>query len=173
MFISGNSVELSNNSFIATSAFFGINNNPSDAINISWNKIIGSILSFETYVIIIFPAIKPIITPNLPTLLNIPESIPAIANAAIVIGGSFPIIPNTIPIVTPPVVPTKIPLFQPSINTIKIQSTFFKEYPNIFIGSSAVIAIANNKLAPISSSIENTFFSPYSYITSIALTKIL
>ena len=34
-FISGNILELSNSSFIATSAFFGINNNPNEAINIS------------------------------------------------------------------------------------------------------------------------------------------
>ena len=116
---------------------------------------------------------KPIITPIFPILLNIPDSIPAIAKAAIVIGGSFPIIPKTIPIVTPPVVPIKIPLFQPNIKTIKIHSTFFNEYPNILIGSRAVIAIANNKLAPISSSIENTFLSPYSYMTPIAFTNIL
>ena len=103
---------------------------------------------------------NPIITPILPILLNIPESIPAIAKAAITIGGSFPIIPSTTPIVTPPTVPSSTPLFHPNISTIKIHKIFLREYPNIVIGPNADIAIEIKTAAPIISSIENTVLYP-------------
>ena len=160
-------------SVISIFTFLGITNNPSEAINISLIVIIGTVLPFATYVSIAFPTQKPIITPILPSLFNIPAIIPDIAYDATSIGSAELIIPNTIPIVIPAVPPTSIPFFQPKNNTIIILNIFVIESPNICNLLNAHRAIDINKLAPITSSIENAFFIPYFVITINEFEKIL
>ena len=113
----------------------------------------------DAYNKIAFPNKNPIITPILPNLFNIPAIIPEIAYTATTAGSFCAIIPNVTPIVTPAVVPTNTPFFHPNINTIKILNIFLIDNPNIPISPNADIAIDINKLAPITSSIENARFS--------------
>ena len=119
------------------------------------------------------PNKNPIITPIFPILFNNPAIIPEIANAAICTGSPFWIIAITTPIVTPDVAPTKIPFCQPNINTTNTLKIFLIENPNMLISLNAAIAIAINKLVPISSSIANAFLVFESFITEIELLKIL
>ena len=88
--------------------------------------------------------------------------------------GSPPvIIPNVTPIVTPEVAPTKTPFFHPNTRTINILNIFLIENPNIDTSANALTAIANRRLVPITSSIENTCFCPNSSITVIEFENIL
>ena len=75
--------------------------------------------------------------------------------------------------VTPEVAPTNTPFFQPKINTINILSMFLIENPKIDISEKALTAIANRRLVPITSSIENALFSPKFSITEIEFANIL
>jgi len=106
-------------------------------------------------------------------LLNIPATIPDIAYEAIITGSLLHIIPKTTPIVIPEVAPTSIPFFQPNISTNNILNMFFKLYPNIVVSPNVVNAMAKSKLVPITSSIENTFFTPACLITVIEFENIL
>lgn len=72
--------------------------------------------------------------------------------------------PITIPVVIPLVAPTSIPLDHPSTSTTKMLSIFLIEKPKMLASPKQETAIANNTLAPITSSIENTFLYPYSRI---------
>ena len=92
-------------------------------------------------------------------MFNIPAIIPEIAYAATTEGSLLAIIPSVTPIVTPAVVPISIPFFHPSTNTIKIESIFLIQNPNILISPSAHKEIDTSKLAPKTSSIENAIFS--------------
>ena len=148
-------------SVISILTFFGIAKSPNDAINISLIVIIGIVFPFATYVNIAFPAQNPIITPIFPSLFSIPAIIPDMAYEATNIGLVEFIIPSTIPIVIPAVPPTSIPFFQPKNSTIIILNIFVIDNPYICSLLNAHNAIAINKLAPITSSIENAFFIPY------------
>ena len=78
-----------------------------------------------------------------------------------------------IPIVTPAVVPTKIPFLHPNTKTINILIIFLIERPNIEKSPNADTAIESNRLAPITSSIENALLSVISSITINEFTNIL
>lgn len=83
------------------------------------------------------------------------------------------IIPKTTPIVIPEVAPTSIPFFHPNIKTNIILNIFVIERSNTFIPLKADTAIDSSKLAPITSSIENTFLSFKPTITFTELENIL
>ena len=128
---------------------------------------------FDAYNNIPFPIKNPAITPIFPNLFRTPESNPEIAYTAITSGSFWAIIPSVTPIVTPAVVPTKIPFLQPSINTINILKVSLIDNPNIEKFPKAEKAMETNKLAPITSSIENASFSIISCITINEFTNIL
>ena len=122
---------------------------------------------------IMFPIMKPNITPTFPNLFNIPAINPDNAYAAINVELSPIIIPNVSPTVSPPVAPTNIPFFQPNTRTTNMLSTFLIENPRMLNFPSALIAIIAIILAPITSSIENTFFTVNSLNTIKAFTNTL
>ena len=170
---SGNNFTFPYKSSISIFTFLGTASNPNEAINISWKAIIEDVFPFETYVRSTFPNIKPIITPIFPKRLNIPAIIPESAYVAIIIGSPPPIIPTTLPIVTPEVAPTRIPFFHPITSTTRMHKIFLTLNPNTFTSPIAHTQMANIKLAPITSSIEYALFSPIFVIISILLENIL
>ena len=169
----GKNFEFPINSSISIFIFFGIINNIIDANNISLKYIISTVYPFDAYAKITFPIQKPIITPIFPNLFNIPAIIPEIAYAAIIIGSPPVNIPNVTPIVTPEVVPTNIPFFHPKIITINMLRTFLIEKPKTEKSEKALTAIANNRLVPITSSIEKALSVPKLSIAEIEFTNIL
>ena len=152
---------------------FGIASSPNDAINASLNTTKSVAVPFDAYSKMPFPARNPTITPIFPNLFSSPAIIPEIAYTATTIGSLCAIIPNVTPIVTPAVAPTNTPFFHPSINTISILKIFRIDNPNIEKSPNAEKAIETNRLAPITSSIENAFFSVISCITTNEFTNIL
>ena len=169
----GNSFEFPTNSFIFICTDFGTASNPIDAINISLKCINSTVYPFDAYAKTIFPKQNPTITPGFPNLFNIPAIIPEIAYAATITGSDDVITPSVTPIVTPAVVPTNTPFFQPNIRTINILKIFLIENPKTLKFPNAPTDIANIRLAPKISSIENAFASKKSLNTIIEFTNIL
>ena len=170
---SGNILSVLTSSSIFMPAHFGIASNPSDAINASFITTKSFAVPFVAYNNIPFPIRNPAITPIFPNLFSNPATIPESAYIATTIGSFWAIIPNVTPIVTPAVAPTKTPFFHPKISTINMLKIFLIDNPNIEKSPSAEKAMETNKLAPITSSIENASFSIISCITINEFTNIL
>ena len=66
-----------------------------------------------------------------------------------------------------------MPFFQPKTITINMLSTFFISMPHTLSSPNAVTAIASNRLAPISSSIENALLAVIFCTTTNEFTNIL
>ena len=171
--VSGSILVFPTKSLISILYDFGIARSPRAAINISWNFITSTVFPFATYDNTTFPIMNPTITPTLPSLFNRPAIIPDIAYAANITGCWPDNIPTTVPIVIPVVPPTSTPFFQPITSTIRMHNIFLIEKPNMLKFPKQFTANASIKLAPITSSIENTFFIFISLNTINEFTKTL